>query len=72
MPRVDVIDGVIVDASPMVAFKAILDEYSGVTSFWKPIIEFKPRANKRVDCEAQFAMLQLETKESRQSLLPQS
>jgi hypothetical protein len=51
MPKVDVIDGVVIDAPPMAVFKAILNEYSGVTRFWMPIIEFKPRADKPMDCE---------------------
>lgn len=51
MPKVDVTDEIIIDAPPMVVFRAILDEYSGITHFWMPHLEFKPRVAKLMDCE---------------------
>jgi hypothetical protein len=46
MPKIDVLDEAVIDSSPMVVFKAILDEYVGVTHWWMPIFESKPRGEK--------------------------
>jgi hypothetical protein len=51
MPKFDVIDEALVDAQPMVVYRAILDEYSGVTNWWKPTLEFKLRGNIPVNWE---------------------
>ena len=51
MPKFDVTDKAIIDAQPFVVYKTILDEYAGVTNWWMPILEFKPRGNKPFDCE---------------------
>jgi hypothetical protein len=50
MPKLEVIDEGIINASPMAVYKAILDEYAGITHWWLPVLEFKPRGNK-FDCE---------------------
>jgi hypothetical protein len=51
MPKMDVTDEAIIDSSPVEVYKALLNEYSGVTSWWMPFLEFKPRGNKPIDCE---------------------
>ena len=45
MPRIESIDEAIIDAPPMVVYKAVLDEYAGVTHWWMPYFELKPRGN---------------------------
>ena len=45
MPKVDSIDEATIDAPPMVVYKAVLDEYAGVTHWWMPYFELKPRGN---------------------------
>ena len=45
MKEIDVIDEAVIDASPSAVYKAILDEYVGVTNWWMPILEFKMRGN---------------------------
>jgi hypothetical protein len=49
MPKIDVIDEAIIDSSPKAVYRAILNEYRGVTHFGMPILEFKPRGT--MDCE---------------------
>jgi ribosome-associated toxin RatA of RatAB toxin-antitoxin module len=51
MPRIDVTDEAVIDAQPNVVYKAILDEYAGVTHWWMPVLEIKLRGNKPIDCE---------------------
>ena len=43
MPRIDAVDETIIDKPPMVVYKAVLDEYAGVTHWWMPHFESKPR-----------------------------
>jgi hypothetical protein len=35
----------------MVVYKAVLNEYAGVTHWWMPILELKPRENIPINCE---------------------
>ena len=51
MVKMDVTDEAIIDGSPLEVYKAIIDEYSGITNWWLPTLEFKPRENKPFDCE---------------------
>jgi hypothetical protein len=51
MVEMDANDEIVIDSSPMEVYKAILNEYSGVTSWWMPYVEFKPRGNRPFDCE---------------------
>ena len=51
MPKIDVIDEAVIDAPPMVVYKAILNEYAGVTHWWMPILEFKLRGDMPIDRE---------------------
>ena len=51
MVKMNVTDEAIIDGSPLEVYKAIIDEYSGITSWWMPTLEFKPRENKPFDCE---------------------
>jgi len=48
MPRIDVLDEAVIDSSPMLVYKAILDEYAGVTHWWMPHFESKPRGDKPI------------------------
>jgi len=34
MPKIDVTDEAVIDAPPLVVYKAILDEFTGVTHWW--------------------------------------
>ena len=45
MPRIDAVDGAVIDSPPMAVYKAILDEYAGVTHWWMPYFELTPRGN---------------------------
>jgi hypothetical protein len=50
MPKIDVTDEAIVDATPITVYRAFLDVYSGATSWWAPALESKLRGSKPV-CE---------------------
>ena len=51
MPKYDVTDETVIDSSPMEVYKAILNEYAGVTNWWMPILEFKLRGDTPIDHE---------------------
>jgi uncharacterized protein YndB with AHSA1/START domain len=51
MPRIDAIDEVIIDSSPMEVYKALLDEVSGVTHWWMPYMAFKLKGDIPIDHE---------------------
>ena len=51
MSKIDVLDEAIIDAPPMVVYKAILNEYAGVTHWWMPILESKLRGDMPIDRE---------------------
>src|SRR3989337_1409624 len=51
MPKIDRLDEAIIDAPPMVVYKAILNEYAGVTHWWMPILESKLRGDMPIDRE---------------------
>jgi hypothetical protein len=51
MPKIDVTDEAVIDAPPLVVYRAILNEFAGVTSWWLPGIEHKLRGNTPIDCE---------------------
>jgi hypothetical protein len=51
MPKYDVTDETVLDSSPMEVYKAILNEYAGVTNWWMPILEFKLRGDTPIDYE---------------------
>ena len=51
MPKIDVIDEAVIDSPPTVVYKAILNEYAGVTHWWMPYFEFKPRGDIPIDRE---------------------
>jgi hypothetical protein len=51
MPKFDFLDEAIVDSAPMVVYKAILNEASGVTHWWMPYCEFKARGDMPIDHE---------------------
>ena len=49
MPKIDVTDEAVIDSPPMVVYKAILDEFAGVTHWWMPYNGFKMRGDVPVD-----------------------
>jgi uncharacterized protein YndB with AHSA1/START domain len=51
MPKIDVTDETVIDAPPMAVYKAILNEFTGVTHWWMPYLGFKLRGNMPVDHE---------------------
>jgi hypothetical protein len=51
MPKIDVINEAVIDSSPLTVYKAILNEYAGVTNWWIPILEFKLRGDIQIDQE---------------------
>jgi hypothetical protein len=51
MPKIDVLDEAVIDSPPMVVYKAILNEYAGVTHWWMPYLGFKLRGDMPVDRE---------------------
>ena len=51
MPKIDAVNEVIIDASPMVVYKALLNEVAGVTHWWMPYMAFKIRGDIPIDHE---------------------
>jgi uncharacterized protein YndB with AHSA1/START domain len=51
MPKIDRLDETVIDAPPMVVYKAILDEYAGVTHWWMPYLEYKLKGDTPIDRE---------------------
>jgi hypothetical protein len=43
MPRIDAFDEAVIDSPPLIVFKAILDEYAGITHWRMPLVESKIR-----------------------------
>jgi hypothetical protein len=51
MPKIDSINDAVIDAPPMVVYKALLNEVAGVTHWWMPYMEFKLRGDIPIDHE---------------------
>jgi uncharacterized protein YndB with AHSA1/START domain len=51
MPKIDVVDEAIIDSSPNVVFRAILNEAAGDTHWWMPHWESKVRGETPIDHE---------------------
>lgn len=51
MPRIDAFDESIIDGPPLEVFKALLNEAAGVTHWWLPHWESKPRGEPPFDRE---------------------
>jgi hypothetical protein len=51
MPKFDVVDEAVIDSPPLVVFNAILNENAGVTHWWMPYLELKPRGGTPIGCE---------------------
>ena len=51
MPRIDAVHEFTLNSSPMEAYKALLNEVSGVTQWWMPHMAFKPRGDTPIDHE---------------------
>jgi len=49
MPKINSLDESVIDASPMVVYKAVLNEFGGVTHWWMPIHESKLRGDVPID-----------------------
>jgi len=49
MRKIDIIDEAIIASSPMVVFKAFLNEISGVTHWWMPYLGFKLKGDIPID-----------------------
>jgi ribosome-associated toxin RatA of RatAB toxin-antitoxin module len=49
MPRIDVVDVGIIDKPPSAVFKAYVNEVSGLTSWYMPIIQAKPQNNALIN-----------------------
>jgi hypothetical protein len=53
LPKIDVTDEAVIDAPPAEAYKAILDEYAGVTNWFMLILKY----NLRGVCQSVRAQL---------------
>jgi hypothetical protein len=51
MPKIDVIDEAVIDSPPMAVYKAVLNEYAGVTHLFMPYFESKLRGDIPIDHE---------------------
>ena len=51
MPKPESIEEAVIDAPPTVVYKAILNEYAGVTHWWMPYMAFKLRGNIPIESE---------------------
>ena len=51
VPKIDVLNETVIDSPPMVVYKAILNEYAGVTYWWMPTVEFKLRGDLPIERE---------------------
>ena len=51
MPKFDVTDEFIIDAPPMVVYKALLNEFAGVTHLFMPYYEFKLKGDIPINHE---------------------
>ena len=51
MPKIEVVDEAVINASPQVVYKAIIEEYAGVTHWFMPLLEFKHRTDTPVGVE---------------------
>jgi uncharacterized protein YndB with AHSA1/START domain len=51
MPKIDVVDEVVIDSPIIVVFKAVLNEHAGVTHWWMPYWESKLRGETPMDHE---------------------
>ncbi len=52
MQEIDVVDEATVNGSPMVIYRAVVNELAGLTHWWMPVLESKPEAGAtRIDHE---------------------
>ncbi len=49
MPKFDVVDEAVIDASPSVVYQALLDEIAGVTDWWMPHLKCKVKGDMPID-----------------------
>ena len=57
----DALDEAIIDRAPAVVYRAILDEYAGVTHWWMPYQESKLRGNAPIDHEGAIVGITIRT-----------
>ncbi len=50
MPKIDVTDEGVVNATPLVVYKAVLNEFAGITHWW-PMVNYKLRGSIPLDRE---------------------
>lgn len=48
MPKIESLDEAVIESQPMVVYKAVLNEYGGVTHWWMPIHESKLRGDSPI------------------------
>ena len=58
-------DGALIDAPPGEVYRAILDEYSGVTQWWKPYSEQKLRGTIPIDHEGAIVDLTIRSERAK-------
>jgi len=51
MPKIDVTDEAVIGGPPLVVFKAVLNEHAGITHWWMPHLESRPRGEPPFDRE---------------------
>jgi hypothetical protein len=49
MPKIETLDEAVIDDQPLVVYKAVLNEFAGVTHWWMPIHESKIRGDVPID-----------------------
>jgi uncharacterized protein YndB with AHSA1/START domain len=57
MPKIDRLDEAVIDAPPMEVYKAILNEYAGVTHWWMPYLEYKLEGDMPIDREGAIGIM---------------
>jgi len=65
MPRMDASDDAVIDSPPMVVYKAILNEYAGVTHWWMPYQESKLKGNAPIDREGAIVDITIHSERAR-------
>jgi hypothetical protein len=51
MPRIESLDEAVIESPPMTVYKAVLNEFAGVTHWWMPIHESKLKGDVLIDHE---------------------
>ena len=51
MSKSELLDEAVIDAPPVTVYRAVLNEYAGVTHWWMPYMDFKLRGDTPIDRE---------------------